>query len=145
MLEIRHIAGLVCKTLDLALTPKTIKSGFMKPGIVPFDPDVFTEADFIQAVERNAVEYATEADLNEDEQRRIAVVVGPDVGREEEVSSSEPSTSRATSVSRTSNLDNSSRASSTSRLSLLDEMVRCKELRQRSHQIAVANRCKPLC
>lgn len=103
MLEIRNIAGLVCKTLDLALTPKIIKSGFQKPGIVPFDPDVFDETDFVQAVERNAVEYATEADLDGENQRRI--VVGPDVRREEKVSTSEPSTSRASSVSRLSLLD----------------------------------------
>lgn len=50
--------------------------------------------------------------------------VGPDVGREEVVlTSPEPSTSRASSVSRLSLLDDSmSKASSTSRLSLLDEI-----------------------
>ena len=51
-LEIRHLAGLICKTLDLALTPKTIKSGFRATSIMTFDPDIFSEADYIEAVEQ---------------------------------------------------------------------------------------------
>lgn len=33
------------------LTPKTIKSGFRATGIVPFDPDIFGESDYIEPVE----------------------------------------------------------------------------------------------
>lgn len=83
----------MCDTLDLALTPKIIKSGFSATGIVPFNPDKFNEVDFVQAVERNAEESAIEFALNEDEQRRIAIVGEINVGREEEVLTSEPSTS----------------------------------------------------
>lgn len=72
-LEIRHLAGLICKTLDIALTPKTIKSGFRATGIAPYDPDIFTGADYIQAVETNEVEVALEDELEEDDQRRIVV------------------------------------------------------------------------
>lgn len=49
VLEIRHIAGLVATSLDLALTPKNIKSGFSASGIFPFNPDVFDDSDFVQA------------------------------------------------------------------------------------------------
>lgn len=118
MLEIHNIAGLVCKTLDLALTPKSIKSGFRAAGIVPFDPDIFTDADFIQAVQLNAIEAATEVRFDEEEQRRIVVTVGPGVGREAEVLTS-PSTSRA---SLTTPEPSTSRASSASGLSFLDEI-----------------------
>lgn len=48
VIEIRHIPGLVRLTLDLALTPHNIKSGFEKTGIFPFNPDKFTEFDFVQ-------------------------------------------------------------------------------------------------
>lgn len=99
MLEIRHIAGLVCKTLDLALTPKNIKSGFRATGISPFDPDIFSDSDFVQAVEQNEIEAVCKARIHEEEQRRI-VALGSDVGREEVVfTTPEPSTSRASSMS----------------------------------------------
>ncbi|KYM99017.1 hypothetical protein ALC62_10252 [Cyphomyrmex costatus] len=44
ILEIRHIPKLVCDSLDLALTPKNIKSGFAATGIWPFNPDIFTDS-----------------------------------------------------------------------------------------------------
>lgn len=91
-MELRHIAGLVCSTLDLALTPVTIKS----------------DADFVQALERNMIEVAVENDVEENQQRRIIHTDvgdlnagGLNVGREEKVLTtdpSEPSTSRSASV-----------------------------------------------
>ncbi|XP_058805227.1 uncharacterized protein LOC131672183 [Phymastichus coffea] len=54
-LEIRHLASLICKALDLALTPKTIKSGFRATGIMPFDPDIFSEADYVKDVGQTPV------------------------------------------------------------------------------------------
>ena len=56
-LEIRHIAGLICKTIDLALTPHTIKAGFRSCGIMPFDPNVFNDGDYIQPVSVNTVDH----------------------------------------------------------------------------------------
>ncbi|XP_043469509.1 uncharacterized protein LOC122503138 [Leptopilina heterotoma] len=73
VLEIRHIAGIVCQTLDLALTPKTIKAGFAKTGIAPFNPNVFSDDEYIEAVQQNAAAVATEANLNENDQLRIIV------------------------------------------------------------------------
>ena len=94
VLEIRHIAGLVCKCLDDALTPKNIKFGFSATGICSFDSNFFSDSDFAQAVEQNRTEAQTEDGLDEDEQRRI-VLIG--VGREEDVMTTpEPSTSRGT-------------------------------------------------
>ncbi|XP_033224840.1 uncharacterized protein LOC117177886 [Belonocnema kinseyi] len=90
--EIRQISGLVCATLDLALTPKTIKSGFAAMGISPFNPDIFTEVDFVQGVEQNAEPVAVDADLDEDKQRRI-IFDQTNIGRQEEMVTSEPSPS----------------------------------------------------
>lgn len=118
VLEVRHIAGLVCKTLDLALTPKTIKSGFAATGIAPFNPDVFSDADFVQAVEQNSIEVAADADLNEEEQRRIVMIdVTADIGCGQKVVISEPSTFDASTFRPSSSM---SRA--TSSLSVLDEI-----------------------
>lgn len=108
-MEIRHIAGIVCDTLDIALTPKTIKSGFSATGIQPFNPDIFTDADFVQAVEINARQVEVDADLGEDEQRRI-IVEPLNVGRKEDAEST-PSTSRLSVSSRNSDVS-----------SLLDEI-----------------------
>lgn len=108
-MEIRHLAGLICKTLDIALAPKTIKAGFRATGIAPYDPDIFTDADYVQAVERNEVEAAVENELDEEEQRRIVVLLDPAVGHVEEVCTTpEPSTSSI------------SRSTSRSSLSILD-------------------------
>lgn len=116
----------MCDTLDLALTPKTIKSGFSATGIDPFNPDIFSEIDFIEAVEQNEKDSSIEFELNEEEQRRITFVDNIHVGREEEVSTSEPSTSRpsssmsrpASSMSRPA----SSMSHGTSFSSILDEI-----------------------
>lgn len=101
LLEVRHIPKLVCDSLDMALTPRNIKSGFSSTGIFPLNPNVFTEVDFIQAVEENAAAVSCEIGESEEDQRRI--VVNPadegddilDIGAFEEVSTSEPSTSHA--------------------------------------------------
>ncbi|XP_018395735.1 PREDICTED: uncharacterized protein LOC108774189 [Cyphomyrmex costatus] len=96
VLEIKHIAGLVCAALDSALTSKTIKSGFAATGISPFNPDIFSDADFVQAVQQNAEEAAIEADLNENNQRRIIVVDPLNVVCDEAIvpETIEPTTSR---------------------------------------------------
>lgn len=119
VLEIRQIAGLVCKTLDLALTPKIIKAGFAATGIVPFNPDIFGDSDFVSAVEQNKIEAVQDDGLNEEQQRRIILVDARyvDVGHEEEVETSEPSTSEPSMSQPTSSL---SRATSSS--SVLDEI-----------------------
>lgn len=112
-MEIWHIPGLVCTALDLALTPKIIKSGFAATGIAPFNPDIFSDADFVQAVEQNANAVAVDNDLTEDEQRRIVVTDAMNVHHEEEVLTSdhsEPSTSR------------SAMSTATSYSSILDEI-----------------------
>ena len=96
-MEIRQIAGLVCASLDLVLTPKTIKSGFSATGISLFNPNISTDADFVQVVEENAEAVVVNADLDKDEQRRI-VCDHTNIGRGEKVVTSEPSTSRSTSV-----------------------------------------------
>lgn len=88
----------MCSTLDLALTPINIKSGFVATGIAPFNPNIFSDFEFVQAVQQNSIEVAVDIDLNEDEQRRIVIDDVPNVGREEEVLSSEPSTSRSASA-----------------------------------------------
>jgi len=93
-LELRHIAGLVCSVLDLALTPTTIKSGFAATGIAPFNLDIFTDADFIQAVQQNAEEAAIETDLHDDDRRRIIVVDSLDAVNE----TNNPTTSRGAST-----------------------------------------------
>lgn len=102
-LEIRHITGIVKATLDLALTPRNIKSGFEKTGICPFNSDIFTDVDFLQTElsGENSAVAAMEANQNEQEQRRIVVEHDvPDVGAIETVSTSETATtSRASSHS----------------------------------------------
>lgn len=79
------------------MTPKVIKSGFRATGICPYDPDIFSDADFIQAVESNEAEVATEGPIDEEDQRRI--VVGPFLGREKVVPATPGPSSRSTSVS----------------------------------------------
>lgn len=86
----------MCKVLDLALTPNIIKSGFRATGISPFDPDIFSESDFVQTIEQNKIETECEVRVNEEEQCRNVV---PGVGHKAAVLTvSEPSTSKASSV-----------------------------------------------
>lgn len=74
-LEIRHIPAIVESVLDLALTPKNIKAGFQASGICPYNPDIFTDSDFVQAElsDENAVVALFETNQTEEEQRRIIV------------------------------------------------------------------------
>lgn len=94
-------------TVDKAVTPQNIKSGFRCTGICSFDSDVFNETDFIEAVlsGENDQAAAVETLYNEEEQRRIFVSNEQDVTAHEEVSTSEPSTSAGpSSVSRSESL-----------------------------------------
>ncbi|XP_022214882.2 uncharacterized protein LOC111069223 [Drosophila obscura] len=96
VLEIRHIAGLVCETLDL-LTPKIIKRGFRATGISPFDPDIFGDYDFLQTDEQTDV---SEAPVDEEDQR------GSDFVRQEVVfTTPEPSTSSTSCLSLSEEID----------------------------------------
>lgn len=49
-LKLRHLAGLICKALDLTLTLKTINSGFRKTGITVVNPNFFNETDDVETV-----------------------------------------------------------------------------------------------
>jgi len=46
---IYHIAGFVCEALSRAATPANIISSFQKPGICPFNRNVFQDSDYIMA------------------------------------------------------------------------------------------------
>ncbi|XP_055295177.1 uncharacterized protein LOC129564950 [Sitodiplosis mosellana] len=72
--------------------PCLLQKSFIATGIAPYNPDIFTDPDFVQAVEQNDIEVAIDADITEDIQRRIVFndAIDP-VGREEEVLTSEPS------------------------------------------------------
>lgn len=90
-IEIRHIASLVRKTLDLALTPRNIKPGFEATGISPYNPNVFTDSDFVEAVvegKNEAVVAAEPDEVNNDLQRRI-VVNASEAAAHQQVSTSE--------------------------------------------------------
>lgn len=74
-LEIGNIPALACAALDKALVPQTIKSGFKSTGVSPFDRDVFTDADFIEAVNDDEAKEAEEVEnrLDDDHRRRICL------------------------------------------------------------------------
>lgn len=98
-IEIRHISGVVCKVLDQALTPANIKAGFAKTGICPFDRNAFPESEFVVAIQSDQSANAAQIEnsFGEEMQRRIHIVTGPlEVAANEEVASSEPSTSAGT-------------------------------------------------
>lgn len=93
VIEIRHITSLVRKTLDLALTPRNIKAGFQATGISPYNPDIFVDSDFVQAVinsENEAVVAAEPEEVNNESQCRIVINV-PEVAAHEEANTSETS------------------------------------------------------
>jgi len=90
VIEIRHIASLVRQTLDLALTPRNIKARFQATRISPFNPNVFVDSDFVQAVltgENDKVIAAEPEESNIELQRRIVTNVS-EVAPHEEASTS---------------------------------------------------------
>lgn len=107
-LEIADIPEIACKALDLALTPTNIKSGFRASGICPYNPNIFTASDFIQASIDDSNEPGTSQAQQEENAQRTLLV--PDVGAEAEISTSEASRSEpsrsepSTSVSRASSM-----------------------------------------
>lgn len=73
VLEIRHITGLVAETLKLSLSQKNITAGFLKTGIFPYNPNRFSDHDFVEASKSddNAAEATLENELGEEDHRRI--------------------------------------------------------------------------
>ncbi|XP_018302157.1 uncharacterized protein [Mycetomoellerius zeteki] len=101
VIEIRHIASLVQKALDLALTPCNIKAGFQATGISPFNPNAFTDSDFVQAVvddENDKVIAAESEESNMELQRRILINV-PEIVAHEETSTSKTSSTMSSILS----------------------------------------------
>ncbi|XP_039947759.1 uncharacterized protein LOC120766387 [Bactrocera tryoni] len=91
--DLHHVPLLVDQCLDVMLTPQTIKSGFRPTGIYPFNPQIFTEVDFV-ASELSAENLFGDEEKDADNQRRVlasgdAIVTAAN----EEVSTSEASTS----------------------------------------------------
>lgn len=123
-------------TVDKAVTPQNIKSGFRCTGICSFDSDVFNETDFIEAVlsGENDQAAAVETLYNEEEQRRIFVSNEQDVAAHEEVSTAEPSTSQDLRVSVVRKVYH--------RCFL--KLGQCKRQHQRKNQIVDENRCAAL-
>ncbi|XP_039969931.1 uncharacterized protein LOC120781765 [Bactrocera tryoni] len=97
--DLHHVPLLVDQCLDVMLTPKTIKSGFRTTGIYPFNPQIFTEVDFV-ASEPSGENLFGDEEKDADNQRRVlasgdAIVTAVN----EEVSTSEASTSAPASTS----------------------------------------------
>jgi len=103
VLEIRYIPGLVRSVLDLALTPRNIKAGFLSTGICPYNPDIFADSDFVQAVFSGENERAVlEAEVTDgDLQRRTIVSDALKIVAEKEVASSIGTDKEAVSATRT--------------------------------------------
>lgn len=90
--EVRHIVGIVKDALDVALLPKTIKSGFQVAGIYHFNPHIFTKNDFIAAKQSEDAE--TVEIVNAGNQLIDFVSIDKaSVSAEEGICISEPSTS----------------------------------------------------
>ncbi|XP_050330009.1 uncharacterized protein LOC126759319 [Bactrocera neohumeralis] len=68
--DLHHVPLLVDQCLDVMLTPKTIKSGFRTTGIYPFNPQIFTEVDFV-ASELSGENLFGDEEKDADNQRRV--------------------------------------------------------------------------
>lgn len=73
--ELHHVPHMVEQCLDEGVTPKIIKKAFERTGIYKFDPDVFTDNDFIVAEMCNKVLDEIEGDEVEGE--RVIAVLEP--------------------------------------------------------------------
>lgn len=73
-LEIRYIPGLVRGTLDLALTSRNFKTGFS-----PYNLDIFTDSDFVQAELSGNNDSAIAKAKTNDENSRRRITNIPDV------------------------------------------------------------------
>ncbi|XP_054729343.1 uncharacterized protein LOC129238338 [Anastrepha obliqua] len=96
--DLHHVPLIDDQSLDVALTPKNIKAGFRATGIFPFNPQAFTEIDFVAS--KLSGENACDDDEEDvDNQRRI-IMSGDSISTaaHEEITTSEPSTSTAVSV-----------------------------------------------
>lgn len=105
-LEVRHIPDLVKFVLNSALVPRNIVSGFEATGICQFNPDVFTDADFLAAALNGENTAATqhERQIDAGEQRRIISTGLPAPAAFEEVTTSNEPTTSAASMSRSTSL-----------------------------------------
>lgn len=92
-IEMFNIPELVRNTLYLALTPINIISGFKATGIWPFNPNIFTDSDYVQAP---FVENEDEGVSDENQRLQLITGIVPDVGAESEISTSEVSRSTST-------------------------------------------------
>lgn len=73
--------------MDLALTPRNEKAGFLATGIRPYNPDIFADSDFVYREENERA--VLEAEVTEgDLQRRITVLDTPRVGTNGKAASS---------------------------------------------------------
>ena len=64
-ITIHNISQLIGHAYPLAFTPKNISAGFSVSGIYPFNPDVFSEEDFLSS-------YVTDRQLVEDDVPSVA-------------------------------------------------------------------------
>ncbi|XP_055308969.1 uncharacterized protein LOC129572878 [Sitodiplosis mosellana] len=89
--DIHHIPQIADICLDIAATPRNIKAGFASCGIYPFNPDNFSESDFVAANPTDEMP-STSIEQN-DFERRIVVLSADDIepGAHEEVATSESS------------------------------------------------------
>lgn len=96
--DICQVAGVSAQALNLHASAQNIQNSFQKTGIYPLNPLVFTDADYFAADYHSAAtERATREQAGETEEG-LLVFGDDDIGRNEEVSTSDPSTSRPTSV-----------------------------------------------
>ena len=71
-ITIHDIAEIVGSAYPLAFTPMNIVSGFKCTGIYPYNPNVFSEEDFLSS-------YVTDRDMEEDSREEVPVIPPPAV------------------------------------------------------------------